>query len=239
MTAVCIIQSNYVPWKGYFDLIASCDWFVVYDDVQFTKNDWRNRNLIKTPAGLQWLSIPVGSSISRRVRDVELPDPSWRSKHWKTLQAAYGRAPFSRQVFDLLEPVYFGPPHRTLSELNVDLIRLICGRLGIATRIADAADFVASEGKTERLVDICAALGATRYVSGPAARDYLDTAQFARRGMTVDWFDYSGYPEYPQLWGRFEHGVTILDLLFNCWESAGRYMKFARSSETAAQRPAA
>lgn len=238
MTSVCIIQSNYVPWKGYFDLIGSCDVFVIYDDVQFTKNDWRNRNLIKTPAGLQWLSIPVGSSINRRVRDVELPDPSWRSKHWKSLQAAYGRAPFARQVFEFLEPVYLGEPHHTLSELNVDLIRMICCRLGITTRIVDTTSFAAPEGKTERLVHICAALGASRYVSGPAARDYLDVPQFTRRDITVDWFDYSRYPVYPQLWGRFEHGVSILDLLFNCWEGAMRHMKFPGLRAAAAQRPA-
>ena len=239
MTSVCIIQSNYVPWKGYFDLIGTCDWFVVYDEVQFTKNDWRNRNLIKTPAGLQWLSIPVGSSIRRRICDVELSDPFWRSKHWKTLQAAYGRAPFARQMLGLLEPVYLGPPHRTLSELNIDLIRMICRRLGLATRIVDSSSFAAPEGKTQRLVHICSDLGATRYVSGPAAKEYLDVAQFTERGIAVDWFDYSGYPEYPQLWGGFEHGVSILDLLFNCWEDSRRYMKFPDLRAAAERRSAA
>jgi hypothetical protein len=228
MASICIIQSNYIPWKGYFDLIADCDWFVVYDEVQFTKNDWRNRNQIKTQSGLHWLSIPVGQDLKRRVADVELPAPEWRDKHWKTLKAAYGRAPYSKEVFRFLEPLYFVDYPQHLTTLNVRMIRGVMDWLGIKTKVIDSRQLGASFGRTERLVDICGQLNASVYVSGPAAKGYLDVTQFERVNMRVKWFDYSGYPEYPQLWGGFEHRVSIFDLMFNCGPDARRFMKFSR-----------
>jgi hypothetical protein len=223
---VAILQSNYIPWKGYFDLIAFVDEFVLYDDVQFTKSDWRNRNLIKTPNGVQWLTIPVGQDENRRIRDVKLPEGRWREKHWRTIEMAYGRAPHFGDVAPLLREAYAFPAPGLLSELNRTLIELVCGYLGIATRISNSWDFRHVEGKTERLVDICRQAGATEYVSGPAARDYVREDLFAAAGIKLTWFDYEGYPEYPQLWGEFVHGVTVLDLLFNCGPESSRFMRY-------------
>lgn len=221
---IAILQSNYVPWKGYFDLIASVDEFVLYDDMQYTKNDWRNRNRIKTPQGPQWLTVPVGQDIDRRIRDVTLQD-HWQAKHWKTLQANYSRAPFFAEIAQWLQPLYLQESHGHLSGLNRRFMEAICDYLGIRTRLSNSWDYAMGEGKTERLVRICAQAGATEYVSGPSAKDYIDRAQFEAAGIRLTWFDYAGYPEYPQLWGPFEHAVTILDLLFNCGPEAGRYMK--------------
>jgi len=226
---VVILQPNYIPWRGYFDLIAACDLFVIYDDVQFTKNDWRNRNLIKTPKGLEWLSIPVGGKLSRSIKDVEIENPRWQLKHWKTLQANYSRARFSREIFTLLEPVYLGEFHAALVEVNRRLIELICSYLQIRTEIRLSSSLPARSSGSEGVLELCTMLGATRYLSGPSARAYLKTSDFAKSGIEVSWFDYSGYPEYTQLWGSFESRVSVLDVLFNCGESSAKYFKFYAS----------
>lgn len=226
MKKIAILQSNYIPWKGYFDLIASVDEFIVYDDMQFTKNDWRNRNLIKTPQGVQWMSVPVGPDIRRRVRDVELTSV-WQVKHWKTLQSNYRRAPFFDEVAQWLEPLYMTEQHTGLSQMNRTFMEAICRYIGIETRITNCWDYrlVGDTTRTARLVDLCEQAGATHYLSGPAAKDYIEPELFEESKIALQWFDYAGFPEYPQLWGGFVHGVTILDLLFNCGNDAPRYMR--------------
>lgn len=224
---VAILQSNYIPWKGYFDLVAAVDEFILYDDMQFTKNDWRNRNKIKTPKGLEWLSIPVGSDISRRIRDVQLPKNGWQQKHLKTLEINYGRSAFFEEVFNLLKPIYLNQQIGKLTEFNRTLIQAVCDYLNIKTKISYSWDYNLGEGKTERLVSLCQQAGATDYISGPAAKDYLDEAMFNKQNIQVSWFDYSGYQAYPQLWGTFEHGVSVLDLLFNCGKQSNQYLKSA------------
>jgi hypothetical protein len=225
---VAIVQSNYIPWKGYFDLIAAVDEFIIYDDAQFTKNDWRNRNRIKTPKGLEWLSIPVGPDIHRRIRDVELPDRRWQEKHWKTLEANYRRASHFAEVAGVFEPLYRVRSHAMLSALNREFIEVVCRYLGISTRISNSWDYGLAGGRTDRLVALAAQAGAREYVSGPSARNYIDESAFVGHGIKLTWFDYTGYPEYPQLWGEFSHEVSILDLLFNCGGDAARYMRFVR-----------
>ena len=228
MKKVAIVQSSYIPWKGYFDLLNSVDEFILYDEVQFTKNDWRNRNKIKTPKGLEWISIPVGQDIRRRIRDVELQDRRWQEKHWKTLETNYRRASHFAEVASVFEPLYLQRSHSHLSALNREFIEVICRYLGISTKITNCWDYDLIEGKTDRLAFLAAQAGANEYVSGPSAKNYIDERAFALRGVKLTWFDYAGYPEYPQLWGEFAHEVTILDLLFNCGRDAPRYMRFAR-----------
>lgn len=228
MKRVAILQSNYVPWKGYFDLIAAVDEFILYDDVQFTKNDWRNRNRIKTPRGPAWLTIPVGQGIHRRICDVSIQSAAWRASHWKTLVQNYRKASSFASIAAWLEPLYLEAVDTQLSGINRSFIEAICSYLGVATRLSWAWDYNTVQGKTDRLVDLCVQVGATEYVSGPSARSYLNVAAFGARDITVTWFDYLGYPEYPQLWGRFEHQVSILDLLFNCGPLAASYMKRTR-----------
>lgn len=225
MKRVAVLQSNYIPWKGYFDVIAAVDEFILYDDVQFTKNDWRNRNRIKTPQGPFWLTVPVGSDIRRRICDVLIPSQTWRSTHWKTLVQNYRKASFFNAIAAWLEPLYLRTAHTLLSATNRSFIEAICAYLGVTTKLSWSWDYTTVQGRTERLVDLCMQAGATEYVTGPAARAYLDVDLFTARGITLDWFDYAGYPQYPQLWGPFEHEVSILDLLFNCGPSAAQYMK--------------
>jgi len=227
MKKLAIVQSNYIPWKGYFDLINSVDEFILFDDVQYTRRDWRNRNLIKTPRGLEWLTIPVAAKgqFHQRICDTQISEPQWGGSHWASLVHNYAKAPHFERYQPLLEPLYRSD-ERSLSAVNHGFISTICGILGIATRISRSMDYrPLKEGKTERLVDLCRRAGATEYLSGPAARDYIEPAQFEAAGIRLSFFDYAGYPEYPQRFGKFEHGVTVLDLLFNTGPQAPRYMK--------------
>jgi hypothetical protein len=222
---VAILQSNYIPWKGYFDIIAAVDEFIIYDDVQFTKNDWRNRNQIKTPQGTQWLTVPVGQDISRTIRDVEIKNNRWQVKHWASISHAYKRAPHFEEIASALQPLYLEREYSSLSELNRVLIEFVCRQLGIRTRISNSWDYEFVTGQTGRLVSLCNQVGASNYISGPSARSYLDETLFAKAGIKLEWFKYQGYPEYPQLWGDFEHAVSVIDLLFNTGSNAAKYMK--------------
>lgn len=225
---VAIVQSNYVPWKGYFDLIAAVDEFILYDDMQYTRRDWRNRNQIKTPQGLQWLTVPVKvkGKYHQTIRETEIEDVDWAKTHWKSLCQNYRRAKHFEAIARELEPFYLQTQHSHLSQLNRVLIEWVCSKLGIKTKISNSWDYELIDGKTERLVDLCAQAGANEYISGPTARGYIEETIFGERDIELTWFDYTGYPEYPQLWGDFIHTVSILDLLFNCGNEAPQYMRY-------------
>lgn len=229
MKKIAILQSSYIPWKGYFDLVAAVDELIFYDEAQFTKSDWRNRNVLKTPQGTNWLSIPVGKSISRRICDVKLPDHRWQSKHWKTLGANYGRAASFKQASELLRPLYEEHQYETLSEVNRTFIRSISNYLGISTPITLSSTYSYEGDRVGKLVSLCKNSGASTYVSGPSAKNYLDVEQFQKSGIEVEWFEYNGYPTYPQLWGDFVHEVSIVDLIFSRGLSSYKYLKFAQT----------
>jgi len=230
MKKIAILQSNYIPWKGYFDMIAAVDEFILYDDMQYTRRDWRNRNQIKTPQGVQWLTIPVKvkGKYHQTIRETEIEGDQWAKEHWKVLSQNYRRAACFNEIAAWLESFYLAEQPTHLSQVNRRFIESICAYLGIKTTIRNSWDYPLSEGKSERLADLCASAGGCEYISGPAARDYIDEAVFAERGIKLTWFDYAGYPEYPQLWGDFTHGVTILDLIFNCGKDARSYMRYVR-----------
>jgi hypothetical protein len=229
---VAIVQSNYIPWKGYFDLIRRVDEFVLFDDRQYTKRDWRNRNKIKTPQGVKWLTIPVKVSgrFTQTIEETEIEDPGWAETHWRTLCHAYGRAKCFADFKCLFEDVYLGCRYTLLSEVNYRFITAINGILGTTTRLSWSREYPgATADASERLLTIVKALGGTEYVSGPNARGYLDVARFEREGIDVTWMDYSGYPVYEQLYPPFEHSVSIVDLILNTGHDAVRYMKPPRN----------
>jgi hypothetical protein len=226
---IAIVQSNYIPWKGYFDLINAVDEFILYDDMQFTRRDWRNRNQIKTPRGLEWLTIPVAvkGRYLQKICETRISDPGWGAAHWSTLQHNYAKAPHFSRYREQLEAAYLGNADLELSKVNHRFISIVCGILGIRTRISWSMDYrpLAEADATRRLADLCRRAGGTHYLSGPAARDYIDPKVFEAAGVSLAYFDYSGYPEYPQRFGGFEHAVTVLDLIFNAGPEAPRYMK--------------
>ncbi len=228
MKKIAILQSNYIPWKGYFDMIAAVDEFILFDDMQYTRRDWRNRNQIKTPQGIQWLTVPVSvkGKYHQTIRETKIDGTDWAEAHWRTLQQNYRRAPHFAEIAQWLEPLYLQESYTHLSQLNRSLIEAICRYLSIKTKISNSWDYTFEDGKTERLVDLCVKAGGGEYISGPAARDYIDEGLFSASGVKLSWFDYAGYTEYPQMWGEFAHGVTMLDLLFNCGRDAPRYMRY-------------
>lgn len=226
---IAILQSNYIPWKGYFDIIASVDEFIFYDEMQYTKNDWRNRNKIKTDKGLHWLSIPVETKghISKNIKiiDAKIIDRKWAKSHWNTIKQFYKKTPYFKDYADIFENIYKEcEQEEYLCKVNYKFIYAINEILGIKTKISFDKDYGLIEGKTERLVDLVQKAGATSYLSGPAAKNYIDEKLFKNANIELEWMDYSNYPEYPQLYPPFEHSVSILDLIFNTGEKAINYI---------------
>jgi len=224
---VAIVQSNYLPWKGYFDLIASVDAFVLLDSAQFTKRDWRNRNRIKTAQGLRWLSVPVTTRgrFAQSIRETRVSDRTWPERHWRRIEAAYRGAGHFCDFGPMLADALREADAATLSEVNLRLLRRVCSWLGIGTPLLPDADLAEGGRASERLLQVCLRLGADTYVSGPRARDYLDVGLLANAGVRVEWFDYGGFPPYPQLHGGFVHEVSIVDLLLNEGPAARRFLK--------------
>ena len=235
MKRVAILQSSYVPWKGYFDLIRQVDEFILYDDAQFTRRDWRNRNQIKTKDGPLWLTIPVHvkGRFTQAIKDVTISDSGWGAKHFKTIAAAYARAPYFREYRDLIEELYRGAASLRLSDVNRRFIEAFAQLLGIHTKITWSMDYVLPEGRVERLVALCRQAGAYAYLSGPAAKDYIDPMQFTDAGIELSYIDYSGYREYPQLYPPFTHHVSVIDLIFNVGSAAPEYLAHAEKPTVA------
>jgi hypothetical protein len=212
-----ILQPSYLPWLGYFAQLHRSDVFVFYDDVQFDKESWRNRNRIKTPAGPQWLTVPVLTSGQRwpSNRDVRIDNSlPWRRKHLRSLQQNYARAPFFDAYMPLLAALY-SRVWTHLIDLNVAAFDLVAGALGISRRIAFSSALNVGGGKVERLVNICRAVGANAFYEGAAGRDYIDSETFAGGGVTLEYQDY-GHPEYAQQHPPFVPYLSTVDLLFNC-----------------------
>jgi hypothetical protein len=223
---VSILQSNYIPWKGYFDIIAKSDVFVIYDEVQYTKNDWRNRNLIKTQNGLQWLTIAVKQdSLDQKICDTQVFKTNWTQKHMNTLQTNYAKASYFKDYMEIVSKIYENTSN-SLSEINLQFIKTICRILEIETKIIDSRTLKLKGDKQERLIKVCKILGADRYLSGPAAKSYIDEKVYKENKIELEWMDYSNYKEYNQLYPPFEHGVSVLDLIFNEGPNARHFLNF-------------
>lgn len=222
---VAVIQSNYIPWKGYFDIIHDVDTFIFLDDVQFTAQDWRSRNRIKTKDGLKWLSVPVGTDKERLIHEVRMTQSAWQEKHWRSISQSYARAPYFARYREMFEDFYLGQIWHGLSDMNQHLIRRIATEcLGITTSFRDSREFVLQGRKLDRLLDLIRQSGADSYLSGPTARDYIDDACFRDAGIALEYKDYSGYPIYDQVHPPFEHAVSILDVLFHTGPDAPYYL---------------
>ena len=227
MKKVAVLQSNYMPWKGYFDLINMVDEFILFDDMQYTRRDWRNRNLIKTRNGLKWLSIPVDvkGKYLQKIKDTRVIDPNWTKTHWDSIRHNYSEARHFKDYREVFEPLYLECREEFLSRINLRFIEAINGILGIKTRITWSMDYDLVPGKTERLVGLCKSSGATHYISGPSAKSYINEELFRNEGIELSYMDYSGYPPYRQLYGEFAHGVSVVDLIFNEGPDAKKFMR--------------
>ena len=211
---VAILQSSYIPWKGVFDLAHRVDRFVWLDDVQYTRQDWRNRNRIKTPQGTRWLTIPCDGGINKRLDEVSISDRGWSDSHWGAICRSYQESPHFDWCAPVLEDLYASATDPSLHRTTRRFVeRIAVELLGIDVEFDDSIRYPSEGRAQERLLDILEPLGATTYVSGPAAKSYIEESEFARRDIDLQWMDYEKYPEYPQTHGPFDHHVSIIDLL--------------------------
>jgi hypothetical protein len=223
-----ILQPSYIPWRGFFHQIQKADVFVFYDDVQFDKRGWRNRNRIKTPQGSKWLTIPVhsrGHQVEHTpIHEIEIcQDEDWSQKHWQTIQQNYRKAPHFERYRQLLEGFY-GRRDARLADFTIDLTIQLAAELGLhKTQFIRSSTLGLTGAKTDRLLAALAKIKATHYISGPSARDYIEADKFAGAGITVEYMTYD-YPEYPQLYPPFDPQVSVLDLLFMTGPEAPRYI---------------
>jgi hypothetical protein len=229
MKKLFVIQTNYIPWKGYFDALNMVDQVILYDDMQYTKNDWRNRNKIKTAQGPQWLTIPIDvkGKMHQKISDAVVSDRylDWREGHWKTLQMSYSKAAHFKTYLSEFENLYKNNKEIHLSKINYGFISLINSILDIRTPMVWSSEFELKGDRNEKLVNLCLETDTTDYYTGPSAKDYLDESLFEKAGIKVHYIDYSGYPAYTQLYGDFVHELSILDLIFNEGPNIRKFMK--------------
>jgi hypothetical protein len=224
-----ILQPSYIPWRGYFHQIYKADIFVFYDDVQYDKHGWRNRNQIKTSQGKQWLTIPVHSGgvtvYGTPINKVSIDwSKLWAKSHWKALNFSYAKAPYYHHYLMLLESFYLRRDE-FLADFTIDLTVALARELGIRhTRFMRSSGIPGIDGqKTDRLIQILTRVGATHYISGPSAKGYIDEDKFESAGITLEYVEYN-YPEYPQLNPPYDPQVSILDLLFMTGPEALKYI---------------
>lgn len=226
---VVILQPSYIPWRGYFDQICRADLFVFYDDVQYDKRGWRNRNQIKTSHGKQWLTIPV---YSRGAQTQNIPinqirivwDDAWNEAHLKAITHSYSKAPYFSRYLPLVE-TFYQRRDEFLADFTVDFSIALARELGNThTRFLRSSELAGIDGqKTDRLIQILQAVGATHYMSGPSASDYIENEKFEAAGISLEYMEYN-YPDYPQLYPPFDTYVSILDLLFMTGPEAPNYI---------------
>ncbi len=226
---VAIMQSNYLPWKGYFDLARRVDEFIFYDDRQYTKNDWRNRNRIMTGNGPLWITIPCGTNLNRRICDVELNDHRWQKKHHQSITNAYARAPHMNLIRPFLDELFLQQNWTTLSSLNQNIIRRIASEfLGLDTEFKDVATFdldpALEQDRNGRLITLLKKCNATTYLCAPAARVYMDVERFNDAGIQVQWMNYDNYPTYEHVHQTFRHDLSIIDVLVHTGDDALHYL---------------
>ena len=210
-------QPAYLPWLGYFHKIASVDVFVYLDTVQFEKNSFINRNQIKTPQGAQWLTIPVKTRghMSGSLRTTTIDDSqAWRSKHLKSIEMNYRKAPRFHERFPKIEAL-LRMPESNLAEYCLNQLRFWLAELGIAnTRIVRSSELPIASSKSDLVLDLCRHFSAQRYLSGALGRDYLVDADFREAGIAIEYQSFKS-PVYPQLWGAFIPNLGVIDWWMN------------------------
>jgi len=228
---VGLIQSNFIPWRGYFDFIDDVDLFIYYDDIQFSKGTFRNRNKIKTEKGLVWVTVPIlHKSLGQLICDTYIDySKDWIQKITGQLHNYYRRVPYYKVYADDFFAI-LNNRNKTISELNINVNNWIMAILGIKTKIKMSSEFNSVGTKTDRILGILQKVGADSYLSGPSAKSYLEEDKFAKCGIALEYKSYE-YKEYSQLFGKFEPNVTILDMLFNVGAQSSEYWKSIKPNE--------
>ncbi|OEE77717.1 WbqC family protein [Vibrio genomosp. F6] len=226
MTKIAILQSNYIPWKGVFDMINQVDTFVFFEDVDYTNRDWRTRNKIRTSGESKWLTVPVKKMPrGTKIFDIEIAnDGKWQKKHKATILQSYSKSKYFNEYKWILDEIY-DVTWTSLSEFNMHTTQLLCKVMGIKCEFLNSKDIESIGYKDDKLISICKSLNATSYLSGPAAKDYIDNEKFKKSNIKLEYIDYTNYQEYEQCFDGFEHYVSVLDLIFNCGQDAKKYIE--------------
>lgn len=225
MSKVIITQSNYIPWKGYFSAMRKATHLVLYDDMQYTKRDWRNRNMLITPNGPKWLSIPINvkGKYYQKINETQVNDNNWGYNHWNFIKNNYIKSPYFKEYQHHFIDLYLNPSSSYLSDINLDFIKKIITLLEIDIKIISSKEFDLKGDKTEKLVNVCKELNAEKYYTGPSAKNYMDESLFIDNNIEIEYYNFSGYPEYKQQWGGFDHAVSVLDMFFNLGPETIKY----------------
>jgi hypothetical protein len=227
---IIITQSNYIPWKGYFTSMKHATHIVLYDDAQYTRRDWRNRNKIITPSGPTWLSIPIDvkGKYHQKVNEAKVKNNTWPVDHWNKIRQNYRKAPYFNQYSEYFEPIYKDvlPQYEYLTDINRLMLEKCINLLGIEIQILDSRDFEIRGGKTGKLINICKDLEADEYFTGPAAKNYMEEEMFPNNGITLTYYDLDNFPPYQQLWDGFDPFVSVLDMFFNLGDDTLNYFNW-------------
>ena len=222
---LCVLQPGYLPWLGFFDQMRRCDIFICYDDVQYDKHGWRNRNRIKSPKGPHWLTVPVRHKGLGwpKIKEIEIDNQTgWARKHVGTIRQFYAEAPYVNQYLPMLEELLM-KPWVLLVDLDLAVIEMMSGWLGLKGRVVRSSSLGIEGAQSERLYKLCKHFGVNRYLSGDSARNYLDLDLFERNNVSVIWQQYQ-HPVYPQQHGEFVPYLSALDLVLNCGPESGRIL---------------
>jgi hypothetical protein len=209
------------------DIINDVDEFIIYDDVQYTRRDWRNRNRIKTANGTMWLTIPIDvkGKYDQLINQANVKNFDWAQLHLKNIEQSYKKAPYFDLYFNKIIDTYeIISSEKSLLKIDIITLEMLCDLLSINTKISLASEYKSAGQKQDRLISLCKASNATHYLSGPAAKNYIDPKGFSDSGLILEYANYDGYPEYTQLHGDFDHYVSVLDLLFMTGDKAREYM---------------
>jgi hypothetical protein len=223
---VTILQPSYLPWLGFFEQMHRSDQFVLYDDVQFTRRDWRNRNRIRVQEGSIWLTVPViqKNKYEQNLLETKIDNStSWKRKHLETIRCHYSKTPFFDLHFPWCEKI-FNSEWNFLLDLSLETIQYLKGQLKINTPLLRSSELGGSGDKTERLVSICKQLGATQYLSGESARNYISEKDFSDQSIELEYQEFQ-HPEYPQRYEGFVPFLSTIDLLFNCGDKSLDFLK--------------
>tara|TARA_A100001515_G_scaffold69483_3_gene55247 strand:- start:1086 stop:1784 length:699 start_codon:yes stop_codon:yes gene_type:complete len=227
---IIITQSNYIPWKGYFTTMRHATHIVLYDDAQYTKRDWRNRNKIITQKGPTWLTIPIDvkGKFNQKVNEAKVKNNQWSIDHWNKLRENYKKAPHFKQYSKYFEDIYLKqlPKHEYLSDINRIMLKICIDLLGIEIEILDSREFNIRGGKTGKLINICKDLEADEYFTGPAAKGYMEENLFDENNIKLTYYDLENFPEYNQSWNDFSHFVSVLDMFFNLGDETSKYFNW-------------
>ena len=227
MNSIIITQSNYIPWKGFFRGMINATHFVYYDEMQYTKRDWRNRNILISEGGPKWITIPVKTkgNFFQKISDVYVSDKEWGKNHWNFIENNYKSSPFFETYKNIFQPLYLNPVSENLSEINLSFIKVILSLLEIDIKIISSKEFKLKGDKTEKLLNICKELNADNYITGSAAKNYINSDLFESNSININYLNYNDFKEYKQNWNGFDHNVSILDMFFNLGYDTIKHLK--------------